>query len=62
MKLKLNREAGDDPRNVRTPLTSTGVGVRANIFNFLILRADYAFPLQRPGVHGYWMISLGPTF
>jgi outer membrane protein assembly factor BamA len=62
MTLKLKREAGDDPEHVRSPLTSTGVGVRANLFNFLILRADYAFPLQRPGVHGYWMISLGPTF
>jgi outer membrane protein assembly factor BamA len=62
IKLKLSRAAGDDPETVRSPLTSTGVGVRANLFNFLILRADYAFPLQRPGVHGYWMISLGPTF
>ena len=33
-----------------------------DLFNFLILRADYAFPLQRPGVNGYWTISLGPTF
>jgi hypothetical protein len=52
---------------VRTPLTSVGVGVRANILNFLILRADYAFPLQRrqadgSRVKGYWMLSLGPTF
>ncbi|HEV8196183.1 MAG TPA: BamA/TamA family outer membrane protein [Gemmatimonadales bacterium] len=62
MTLKLKRDPGDDPEHVRSPLTSTGVGVRANLFNFLILRADYAFPLQRPGVHGYWMISLGPTF
>jgi len=33
-----------------------------NIFNFLILRADYGFPLQRPGVKAYWTLSLGPTF
>ncbi len=62
LKIKLTRQAGDDPLLVRTPLTSTGVGVRANLFNFLILRADYAFPLQRPGIKGYWMISLGPAF
>jgi hypothetical protein len=52
---------------VRTPLTSVGVGIRANVLNFLILRADYAFPLQRrladgSRVNGYWTISLGPTF
>jgi Tol biopolymer transport system component len=62
MKLKLRRDPGDDPLLVRTPLTSTGFGVRANVLGFLILRADYAFPLQRPGVKGYWMISLGPAF
>ena len=62
MTLKLKREAGDSAALVRTPLTSLGVGVRANIFNFLILRADYAFPQQRRGVGGYWTISLGPAF
>jgi WD40 repeat protein len=61
-KVKLRRETGDDFSAVRVPLTSVGLSLRANIFNFLILRADYAFPLQRPGVKGYWTISLGPTF
>ena len=61
-KVKLRRDPGDAVSAVRTPLTSVGVGIRANILNFVILRADYAFPLQRPGVGGYWTLSLGPTF
>jgi Tol biopolymer transport system component len=62
MDLKLRRDPGDDPTQVRSPLTSLGASIRANILNFLILRADYAFPQSRPGVKGYWTISLGPTF
>ncbi|NOT09984.1 MAG: BamA/TamA family outer membrane protein [Gemmatimonadales bacterium] len=62
LKVKLRRESGDDFVTTRAPLTSFGVGFRANVFNFLILRADYAFPQQRPGVPGYWTISLGPAF
>jgi Tol biopolymer transport system component len=62
MDVKLSRDAGDNPALVRSPLTSLGASIRANILNFLILRADYAFPQQRPGVKGYWTISLGPTF
>ncbi len=60
--VKLRRSPGDDISLVRSPLTSFGIGFRANVLNFLILRADYAFPQQRPGVKGYWTISLGPTF
>ena len=62
MDVKLNRDPGDNPALVRSPLTSLGASIRANILNFLILRADYSFPQQRPGVGGYWTISLGPTF
>jgi outer membrane protein assembly factor BamA len=62
MQVKLRRDPGDTFNTVRVPLTSTGLALRANLFNFLILRADYAFPLSRPGVKGYWTISLGPTF
>jgi hypothetical protein len=69
-KLKWKREPGDDFASVRTPLKSTGVGVRVNVLNFLIVRADYSFPLDRPGYtagkslfnKGYWTLSLGPTF
>ena len=45
----------------RTPLTSYGLSLRANLLNFLILRLDYSRPLQR-SVGGVWTISLGPTF
>ena len=62
VQLKLHRAPGDSFETTRVPLTSTGLALRMNVFNFLILRADYAFPLQRPGVKGYWTISLGPTF
>src|SRR4026209_2654848 len=65
MKVRLKRDDNDPNQSidkVRTPLTSVGVGVRANVLNVLILRADYAFPLQRPGIKGYWTLSLGPTF
>ena len=68
--VKLRRDPGDDLSSVRTPLTSAGAGVRVNLLNFLILRADYSFPFQRPAFasdksffkKGYWTVSLGPTF
>jgi Tol biopolymer transport system component len=62
LQVQFSRHPGQAYQAVRVPLTSTGLALRANLFNFLILRADYAFPLQRPGVNGYWTISLGPTF
>ncbi|MHB1329805.1 MAG: BamA/TamA family outer membrane protein, partial [Gemmatimonadales bacterium] len=49
------------PGCVRTPLTSYGFSLRTNLLNILILRLDYAIPLQR-SVGGMWTISLGPTF
>lgn len=58
----LNRDPGDDPLLVREPFQSYGVSVRANLLNFVILRLDYARPLNRPGVGGLWTLSLGPTF
>jgi Tol biopolymer transport system component len=67
MRVKLKRDPGETSDLVRTPLTSAGIGIRANILNILILRADYAFPLNRrladgSRVNGYWTLSLGPTF
>jgi Tol biopolymer transport system component len=62
MTVRLKRKAGDDPVGVRTPLQSYGFSARANLLNFLILRLDYARPLDRTGVKGLWTISLGPTF
>ena len=59
--LKFSREAGDDPIRVRTPLSTAGVAFRMNFFNFLILRADWNFPLTRE-IGNYWTLSLGPAF
>ncbi len=57
-----DRSTGQDPRAVRQPLKSWGFSVRANILGFVILRADYAKPLDRKGQGSYWTLSLGPTF
>ncbi|HET9275860.1 MAG TPA: BamA/TamA family outer membrane protein, partial [Gemmatimonadales bacterium] len=60
--VKLKRDPGDNILSVRSPLKSYGVGVRANVLNLLILRLDYARPLDRSGLKHLWTLSLGPTF
>jgi Tol biopolymer transport system component len=56
-----SRVAGSSSQ-LRAPVTSYGFGLRANLFNFLILRLDYSVPRNRPGVGGYWTLSLGPPY
>jgi len=51
-----------DPTDIRAPITSYGASVRINLFGFAILNFDYAVPRQRPGKHGYWIVSLNPPF
>ena len=51
----------DDLENTRTPLQAYGASVRTNLFGFVILRLDYARPLNRP-ITSLWTLSLGPTF
>ncbi|HET6796440.1 MAG TPA: DPP IV N-terminal domain-containing protein [Gemmatimonadales bacterium] len=60
--LRWNRDPGDDPIRVRTPLQTFGVSIRANLLGFAIARVDYAIPQERPGVKGLWTFSLGPAF
>jgi hypothetical protein len=60
--LALQRRPGDDLINVRTPATAVGLSLRTNIFGIMILRADWAFPLDRRLVNHYWTISFGPAF
>jgi len=60
--VRLSRKPGESANDVRRPLSSYGFSLRANLLNFLILRLDYARPLQRTNVGGVWTISLGPTF
>ena len=44
----------------RTPVMSTGVTSRLNLFGFAILEVYYARPLQRPGRGGVWGFMLQP--
>ncbi len=60
--LKWNREAGDDPIRVRTPLQTIGASIRMNLFGFAVARLDYSIPQERKAVKGLWTFSLGPTF
>ncbi len=56
------RRPGESMTQVRVPLQSVGVGLRTNLYWFLLLRFDYTRPLHRPGTGAFWTISLGPTF
>jgi Tol biopolymer transport system component len=60
--LRWNRQAGDDPLRVRTPLQTFGASVRMNLFGFAVARLDYSIPQERRGVKGLWTLSLGPAF
>jgi Tol biopolymer transport system component len=54
-----------DFTKTRYLLTSYGAGIRLNLFNFAILRWDYAIPQDRYGggkKKGFWQWSLGPSF
>jgi len=59
---------GDRPTNYdankqRYPLRSYGLGLRLNLFNYAILRWDYAVPLDQQGARrGFWTWSLWPSF
>jgi hypothetical protein len=57
-----SRRSGENADVVRQPLKSWGASIRGNLLGFLILRADYAKPLDRPGKSAYWTLSIGPTF
>src|SRR5574341_1000900 len=54
------RTGGEDPAVVRQPLRSWGASIRGNLLGFIVLRADYAKPLDRPGKAAYWTLSIGP--
>lgn len=45
----------------RTPVTTLGVGARINLFGYMLLRFDWAFPQGR-GIPPYWTITIGPPF
>ncbi|HEX7937889.1 MAG TPA: BamA/TamA family outer membrane protein, partial [Gemmatimonadaceae bacterium] len=57
------RPGAYDAATQRYPLRSYGLGVRMNLYNFAMLRWDYAVPLDRPGGRkGFWTWSLWPAF
>lgn len=51
-----------DVSTQRYPLKSYGAGVRLNLFNYAILRWDYAIPTDLPVRRGFWTWSLWPSF
>lgn len=46
----------------RSVLSSYGAGVRMNLFGLLILRWDYAIPINRPGSRGFGTWWFGANF
>ena len=61
-RLHLSRRTVSDPMSERSLLTSHGLGIRVNLFNFAVLRWDYVWPHDAPGRRRYWQFSLGPSF
>jgi Tol biopolymer transport system component len=56
------RPDGYDVAQQRYPLRSYGFGLRLNLFNYAIVRWDYAIPVDQPGRKGIWTWSLWPSF
>jgi hypothetical protein len=60
--LTWNRAANADPDVQRSVLSSYGYGFRTNLFGLLILRWDYAIPINRPGSRGFGTWWFGANF
>jgi outer membrane protein assembly factor BamA len=61
-KVYAQRPPGFDISSERYPLRSYGFGLRLNLFNYAILRWDFAIPLDQAGRRGVWTWSLWPSF
>ncbi len=57
-----SRPVAFDLSKARYPLRSYGFGLRLNLFNYAIVRWDYAVPIDQPGHKGNWTWSLWPSF
>jgi hypothetical protein len=57
-----SRPSNYDISKSRYPLRSYGFGLRVNLFNYAILRWDYAIPVDQDGHKGVWTWSLWPSF
>jgi outer membrane protein assembly factor BamA len=56
---------GEKPQFVggdRQAVTSAGVSLRLNAFNFAVVQVDYAHPFERAGKGWVWGFSLSPGF
>jgi Tol biopolymer transport system component len=52
-----------DAAKQRYPLRSYGFGLRMNLYNYAMMRWDFAVPLDRQGERrGFWTWSLWPSF
>ncbi|MCC7055212.1 MAG: PD40 domain-containing protein [Gemmatimonadaceae bacterium] len=61
-KASISRPANYDANTQRFLLRSYGYSIRVNLFNFALLRWDYAIPLDRPERKGFWQWSLGSSY
>ena len=57
-----SRPENFNPATQRHLLRSYGYSLRLNLFNFALLRWDYAIPLDRPERKGFWQWSLGTSY
>jgi outer membrane protein assembly factor BamA len=46
----------------RKPLTSTGIGLRTNLFGMLVLGINYVYPFQDKGVGWHFQFYISPGF
>ncbi len=61
--LYASRPDNFDVKTQRFPVRSYGTGLRVNLFNYLIMRWDYAIALDQAGrKKGFWAWSLWPSF
>ncbi len=61
-KVSLSRPENYNPDRQRFLLRSYGYSLRLNLFNFALLRWDFAIPLDRPERKGFWQWSLGMSY
>jgi len=46
----------------RKPISSAGIGVRTNLFGYLILGLNYVYPIDRPVRGWHFQLSISPGF
>ncbi len=47
---------------LRKPLRSYGIGIRTNLFGYLILGLNYVYPIDRPVRGWHFQLSISPGF